>query len=262
VFVKFPRLMLLAACCVLTAAAGGCGKKIRLWPRSGKELAAMAFGSEDPDIRREGVVELSKKSYGLRPLYLDGYAMLVEKDKDASVRCAAVRALGKAGDPNYVPQLAAALSDESEAVRWDAAVALSNVHGPEAVEPLRRAAVSDESAHVRAAAAKALRLYRRGDVVQTLRRCLMDDEFSVRYEAHASLVAIAYSDQGYDPKAWEQVERKLPEQPVWSRPWWDWFSVTRRGRRDVPAQTQPAKERRPWWDWFSVTRTGGDDSKQ
>jgi len=122
--------------------------------------------------------------------------------------------------------------------------------------------MSDESAHVRAASARALRLYRRGDVVSTLRRCLIDGEFSVRYEAHASLVAIAYHDLGYDPKAWAQVERKLPEQVSSSRPWWDWFRVTGRGGGDKSAQTQPARKRRPWWDWFGVTPTGGEDPKQ
>ncbi len=201
-----------------------------------KEAVQMAFDPDDADRRREGVTLLSRKSYGLREPYLKGYATLARTDSDARVRSAAVRALGKAGDPKYLPDILNALEDESDEVRWDAAVALGTVTGPQAVAPLRRHATNDTFKDVRIACARALRRYPRQDVLISLRDCLADSDFSVRYEAHQSLVILTGTDRGYDPADWRGITTLAPRR-------------------------ESARER-PWWDWAGVSNSGGPQTKQ
>jgi hypothetical protein len=92
------------------------------------QLVAWAFDPNDPDRRRQGVVGLSSKDWGLKEPYLKGYAALLKTDKDPLVRAAAVRALGRAQDPNYAPDITRALMDTDVTVRQDAATALDKVH--------------------------------------------------------------------------------------------------------------------------------------
>lgn len=186
---------------------------------------------DDPDRRREGIEGLAERDFGHEEPYLKGYAMALESDPDPLVRCAAARALGQAGDPKYVPALAAALDDENAAVRWDAAVALDDVRGEEAIGPLQRTALRDESVDVRRSCARALRHYRTPRVLHTLSRALDDPSFTVRYEAHRSLVEMTGRDLGYDSYAWaaEEGADLLAEPPAEPRkPWWDWMGVTGR----------------------------------
>ncbi len=189
---------------------------------SGKELADMALDPNDPDRRREGVSKLSSKSWGRKEPYLTVYATLLRRDKDASVRSAAARALGLAGDVKYMPDLAAALTDEVEAVRWDAAVAIGQMPGEEGVAPLKGAAVGDTSPDVRMAAVKSLGKHRRKDVLATLTKCLDDPSFGVRFEAHEAMVAITGVDRGYEVSDWEKFVASFDpnaELPGESRQW-------------------------------------------
>lgn len=211
----------------------------RLKSPTPEEQVAMAFDPDDADRRREGVALLSGNSWGLKEPYLAGYAELLEADEDELVRSAAARALGKAGDAKYLANLLAALSDGSDVVRWDAAVALDTVTGAAAVGPLQERALDDDSADVRSACAKAMRHYRKSGVVKTLAQCLADDSFAMRHQAHASLVDITGRDLGRRPEDWSDFAKAdpPPRPVVTSKPWWDWFGVTRKktsaGAKDV-----------------------------
>ena len=243
----------LAACVLLAAVLGGCGPKSddvgsgsnsdwtlnallkKLSGRSPGQNVAMAFDPNVADRRREGIVALSKKDWGLKEPYLKGYAAILRTDEDPLVRVAAVRALGRAGDPNYVGDVSRSLFDRVTFVRQDGAAALDSLIGDVAVEPLRNRAAGDADQDVRSNCARALRHYRRDDVVQTLAKCLSDKAFSVRHEAHASLVALAGRDLGHDPQVWGNLALKGlgPVKPPEDRKsWWDrlWQGFKKPGR--------------------------------
>jgi HEAT repeat protein len=143
-------------------------------------------------------------------------------DDDALVRAAAAGALGRVGDPNYLPALVSALKDRSAEVRLDTANALDLLTGEAAVEPLRKSATEDASVDVRAACARALRHYRRKEVGQTLLKCLDDDAFEVRHQSHATLTELTGNDAGISGEEWRDLlDREPLTQPLPGRPWWN-----------------------------------------
>ncbi len=248
--------ILLPACIVLSLAVCGCGDALdgldrmqRQWTlqnllkklrgRTPRENVVMAFDPNDPDLRRDGILALSKKDWGLKEPYLKGYAAILRTDEDPLVRSAAVGALGKARDPNYIDDVARSLFDRVAFVRQDAAAALDSLVGEVAVNPLRNRAVNDTDQDVRANCARALRHYRRDDVVQTLVQCLSDKAFSVRYQAHASLVAVAGKDLGYEPHDWAGLALEgLPPRKPEKKPdtWWDrlWRGLKKPAPKPAP----------------------------
>ncbi len=236
------------------------------------QQAAMAFDANDPDIRRTAIELLSRKKWALRDPYLKRFAQLTKPglEKDPSVRAVAVRALGKARNRKYMPEILAALGDPSPVVRWDAAVVLQTLPDAQAIMTLQKLAISDKSIDVRASAAAALRQYRTSAVYRTLLRCLDDEDFTVRDAAHSSLVYQTGRDEGFDPERWSQRSGQvgmetLPEPVVYykKRPWWDWAKITKeteainpkRDEQDQPGPTSDKTEnQRPWWDWFGTKK--------
>lgn len=195
-------LVLGAGCGRHVEAPTGQGVVERLTGPSPTDHVAGAFDPDDPDKRREGIVALSGKSWGLEEPYLRGYAALLRSDESPLVRSAAVRALGKAGKADYLPDVATALDDESAEVRLDAAIALDGLPGDGAIEPLMRRAQGDHSDDVRAACARALRHYPRSDVLETLRGRLADRAYVVRHEARGAMTALLGRDLGPEPADW------------------------------------------------------------
>ncbi len=281
------KMWKISACMFIAAAVlGGCEKMnvkkekgipISLFDKpSAKEQVDMAFDPDDADRRRKGIILLSDNDWGLQEPYLEGYATVLRTDNNKFVRCAAVRALGRAGPAakKYLEDVVNALADEAECVRADAAEALSRVRGEEAIGPLCLHATNDNSTDVRIACARTLRHYRHEQAVKTLISCLRDPAFGVRYKAHESLVEMAGWDVGWDPEDWSTATSGgLPEdKPETDKPWWDWMGVTEEEEKappekETPAekpapQTQPAGSgdpseepagKRPWWDWMGVT---------
>jgi HEAT repeat protein len=220
---------------VLVAVATGCspdgagrgGLTRKLFGPSPKQLVVQMFESEDPDLRRNAIERLSKKKWGRRGAYPKAYAIMTT-DSAATVRSAAVRALGRVGDAKYAKEVIAALSDRESSVRWDAAVTLDSIFAPEAVGPLSLRANSDESPDVRIASARALRHYRQPDVLETLLRCLDDPKLAVRCRAAESLTELTGESAGTDAHAWRRILN---------------------GKTDPFATTSPAKNK-AWWKWF------------
>lgn len=207
--------------------AGRSGFMKKLFGPSPKQLVVQMFESEDPDLRRDAIERLSKKDWGRRGAYLKAYAIMTT-DSAATVRSAAVRALGRAGDAEYAKEVIVALSDRQESVRTDAAVALDSIFTPDAVGPLSLRANSDVSSDVRVASARALRHYRRKDVLETLLGCLGDPKLAVRCRAAESLTELTGENAGTDAGAWRRVINaktdpfKHPVRPE-KRAWWSRF---------------------------------------
>lgn len=222
-----------------------------MFPPSPDEQVKMAFHPTDPDKRREGITLLAKNAWGLQEPYLEGYAKIIRTDEDASVRCAAARALGRAAEPNYVPALADALGDVSPEVRWQAALALDGAlsarrgdpRNASAKGPLQKRALQDASPDVRACCAKALRNFQDKEVLKTLVQCLYDESFGVRYLAHAALVELAGRDVGTEPEQWAPITEGAlpPAPPPPAKPWWDWMGVTANKTGASTQPTQPGK---------------------
>jgi hypothetical protein len=249
---KLLPAALFAAVALAALPAAGCnGQGERTGPRAGsgglfgpspRELAEMAFDPKDADNRREGIDAMSKTSWGRQDKYLKGYALVLSQDGDASVRAAAVRALGRSGSANYLPNVVAALSDGSPAVRLEAAVVLNKMTADAAARPLCERAILDDSADVRMWCAKALRNYRQAQVLSALVRCLDDPSFSVVYHARRSLAALTGKDMGNDPVAWAPVlAAGLPPERA-DKPWWDWSGAASRRPVHQPAASQPATQ--------------------
>jgi len=248
--------MKLIRCAVLiavAAAAAGCRsgspgtssdpRMIGLFGHSPKRLVAQMFESPDPDLRRQAIEELSDEGWGRRGAYLKAYALMTT-DPAATVRSAACRALGRAGNPAHIEAVIAALKDEDQTVRWDAAVALDSLIDEQAIEPLSDAAGSDSAVDVRAAAAWALRHYRRREVLETLIGCLSDSHFRVRYRAAEALKELTGRDAGTDPGPWRELLTSAtdpfakPAAP--KRPWWDLLGLT--GPKPTASQPPAASE--------------------
>jgi len=196
---------------------------------SPKEMVSMALDNPDPDVRREGIDLLADKKWGRQEPYLAGYRVKLHNDRDPSVRAAAARALGRAGDPKYAIDLARALSDKDTNVRWDVAAALDNVVSDEAIQALKTRATQDTSKDVRLCCTRALRHYPRTDVVKIYQLCLIDESFAVRHCAHQCLVEMTGEDKGDEPADWlDAAEGNMtlsgPAEP--SKPWWDLFGLT------------------------------------
>ena len=224
------------------------------------EMAANVFNTKDPDMRRKGIEHMSNKKWALREPYLKLFAEHTKPttESDPSVRAVAVRTLGRAHATKYLPEIIAALQDESSVVRWDAAVVVTDMPSDDAILTLQRIAVSDKSPDARGAAATALRCYLQDSVYRTLLRCLDDESFNVRKAAHESLVFQTKQDKGFEAEGWtgegKAGSEVLPEPTVRykKRPWWDWMKVTKE-TESIKPEKNTEKKKRPWWDWFGTT---------
>ena len=202
--------ILLATVTALAGCSGGADKLRALtWARdrlftTRSQRAAKAFDLEDADRRREGIADLSSRKWGLQVPYLKAYSLLAQDPDDPTVRCAAINALGRAGDAKYLPVLVDALSDPVPMVRMDAAEALETVRGEEAVEPLGHHASwrNEPDPDVRVRCVRTLRHYRRRDVLDVLVACLWDKDFGVRHAARGALREMTGQDGDYDAGRW------------------------------------------------------------
>ncbi len=186
---------------------------------------AKAFDTDDPDLRREGVVLLADRKGGLDGEFLKAYALLAE-DPAPLVRATAVTALGRAGDPAYLDVVIEAMNDKDLRVRLDAAEALDGVHGDAAVAPLSIAARNEADDEMRARCVTALRHYKTRAVLETLLEAIDDHEYGVRLAARNALRELTGEDCGYQIGRW-RASLAAKDDPfavatVPTKPWWKW----------------------------------------
>jgi hypothetical protein len=168
------------------------------------EAAQMAINEYDADDRYQGTLILAGAPFAAG----DPYIRLFEenaRDEDASVRAASIRGLANHGSPDHVPLIAAALDDESEIVRMEAARGLQRIHGSAAISPLMshtRESV-EPLQEIRAEAAHALGQYAEPRVLQELIRAIREDpSLAVNASALEAMQTLTGKDFGLDHNAW------------------------------------------------------------
>ena len=156
-----------------------------------------------PDARRRGINDLLRWDFAQRDPYVRRYRQIARNDPDPYVRSIAVRALNRSRDADARPLFVAALSDQSELVRLEAAKALVNMPDPAAAEPLIALVTrAEEDRDVRIAAADALGHYRRIEVARALTPRLNERDFSVAWQSRRSLRRLTGRDFAYNEAAW------------------------------------------------------------
>jgi hypothetical protein len=168
-----------------------------------------------PDRRRQAVVYFSDRVYGRQEPYVKYYMELARTDNDHLVRAMAIRALNRARARGALTVFVAAMEDQHELVRLEAAKALANVPDPSATAALTRhlqptfEVVSregredrEESTDVRVACADALRSFKDITTAQSLVRALRDQSFGVSWQARRSLMLMTGKDYRFDQAAW------------------------------------------------------------
>ena len=166
---------------MIALALGGCGRGVDSWQEQ-------IQSNDNPDLRREAVLELMEQRVSRSDKAVELFALLGEGDRDPTVRSAAVQGLGESGNAKAVAPLTRVLTSEPNTqVRTDAAVALGKVHGPSAVRPLLSRLREDYVSEVQAACARSLGNYPYPGVVQALVAAMLNDDFSIVFEAQQSL---------------------------------------------------------------------------
>jgi hypothetical protein len=197
----------LAAVCAL-AGCSSMGQDLSefgesLSPTTPSEAARMMVDPHDPDNRRRGIVLIANSPFGGADAYLAVYRDRVVHETDPLTRAAAITALGRYGEPDDAPAIAAALDDEQFQVRWEATKALQRIHNPAVVADLVRVLrTQTEQPDIRVAAAVALGQYAQDRVFQALVEALDARELAVNVAARESLTTLTGQDSGMEPAAW------------------------------------------------------------
>ncbi len=123
----------------------------------------------------------------------DGRLATLLKDRDAGIRAAAARAMGRIGYAEGVPALLAALEDGDGEVRREAAFALGLLGDAAARDGVRRIAGSNAPVPLRAEAIRTLGRLRGEGAAEAVLPFLADPEPALRAEAAVALAATADS---------------------------------------------------------------------
>ncbi|MCA9311140.1 MAG: HEAT repeat domain-containing protein [Phycisphaerales bacterium] len=172
-------------------------------PPSASDAAAMMTDQYSADNRVRGLAIIASEPYGGEDAYVQWYEVALE-DSDPAVRSAAVRALGRHGEPRHVPMIVKLIDDPDPTLRWEVVRTLQRLHNPVAIGPLldRVRARTETVPDVRAGAATALGQYADARVVDGLITALDDRELLVNRAARQSLVTLTGQDFEYDVRSW------------------------------------------------------------
>lgn len=224
--------------------------------RSGDDWMKMALESPQPNERRRGVVGLSESRDATTDWALKVYDTVARSDIDASVRCAALRAMERIGDPQSQATAMAVLQSKRKptegvvpataSVRWGAARVLYAIASrsvdntdapPSIVAGLVDAEQSETGPRVRLTIIDTLGFYRDRSVPPVLVDALEEEDFAVRRAAESSLVALTGVTHNYDAKAWRAWLAKTSDPFAsagqtpdgWNetdeKPKWDWLKL-------------------------------------
>ncbi|MEW6251525.1 MAG: HEAT repeat domain-containing protein [Planctomycetota bacterium] len=182
----------------------------------------VAFSSDDADVRREAVVQVSRSKLYDKEWAIKGFVTLALLDSDEQTRCVAIRALARANDPRATETMLKILNHRdypaeqiwppTALCRWDATAALAQLSADGRVpaeqrEPVRKTLSerlrSDGERHARIAAARGLTHYPDPETVRVLVGGLRDEDFAVVYQCEDALVRLTGVTHNADVIAWE-----------------------------------------------------------
>ena len=216
--------VLLGVCLVVPGCSGH--RKLHKHPLFVTEADAanylrQALVAQNADERREAIVRLSKTRYVSQDTVVRGFTLIAETDTSPSVRCAAIRGLGKSPEPQTVALLLSVLAKDDERparvrapqdlVRAEASAVLGDriragVDLEEHREAIRATAVrllgTDLSRDVRMSAAELLGFFQELGVLEALIANLQQRDFGVVHECERSLMRLTGQTHDHDPVAW------------------------------------------------------------
>ncbi|MBN1845810.1 MAG: HEAT repeat domain-containing protein [Sedimentisphaerales bacterium] len=162
------------------------------------------LGSPDPDLRRQGVLELAEGEASGWDVTTDILALMAKGDAEPQVRAAAVQVYARRDASQILPDvLAQAAQDISPLVRREALGALENRRDNKSLTVLLDRLANDSDPAIRSESAKVLAGFRDRRAVAGLIAALEDEEFRVQYRARESLETLTGRAYGYNPSDWE-----------------------------------------------------------
>lgn len=172
------------------------------------EAATWAGDFNDPGKQRRGVVLLSNSYFGGSTANVKLYRLLVARDTDQLVdplvRAAAVRALGRWGEPEDAKIIATYLNDDAyEQVRLEASKSLQRLHEDSVESAIwRRLVDEDEIESIQIELAIALGQYPSDASFQALVRSLDNRSLALNLAAADSLRVLTGENFGIDGPLW------------------------------------------------------------
>ena len=222
--------LLLAGCLGGCRSAGRTYKPAVLVSHSDAEkFVHDALYHEDADIRRGAIEQLVRTRFADTPAAVDAYAVVARTDTSASVRCAAVQALGRHGGDGAISTIIVMLTDlpgdrgvrpAGARVRWEAMQVLekrmrdhtiNNAARPTVRDVAMERLASDGSRDVRIAAASLLGHEPVAESIGALIAALRTSDFGVVYQAERSLMRLTGVQNGHDANAWFQWLESTPD---------------------------------------------------
>ncbi|MCK4661103.1 MAG: hypothetical protein KAV82_16405 [Phycisphaerae bacterium] len=187
----------------------------------------LALDAESPGIRRDAVVRVSRATHLTNDVVIRALTTIARTDRNRSVRCAAVRALDKAGTRQVIEPLLEIVSASVEPVdpgdRGSGEVPLAALQGldllvarnllsDEQLKVCERSAIvllgSHGSRDVRVLSARILRQFRSGAVLTALIDALEQRDFGVVYQSERSLMHLTGEEYDYLADRWRKWRAK------------------------------------------------------
>lgn len=218
-----------AVLCVVLAFGFGCAKQKTVYKPpflatkgDVKRYALIALDHQDSDVRRSAILQISRTRHAGEPVAIDTLALVARTDGSESVRCAAVRALGRQHGNKCINTMIALLRDTGgqtgirpagDQVRWESMKALCECADAGAITPPARATVedlavqalaSDRFRDVQVSAAHLLGHFPTMDAARALITALRHADFAVVYEAERSLLRLTGTTHDHDPLRWSR----------------------------------------------------------